>query len=320
MKWIIVLLFACTLFLLITASFQMLFSSERRTRKRLTYYLSLHDQRTSANNKFQRVKQFQQYTRNVRGRLISKRRSESLALFLARAGAPLRPEDFMLIQWGTSAAGAAIFYLLFGKIIFGLIGFVIGLMLPLWWVRKKQRDRLNGFNDSLQDMITTVIGSLKAGFSFAQSLKIVAEDSESPMKEEIELVLREMQYGSTMEAALQQLQERMPSEDLDLLIQSILIQRQIGGNLAVILETIVQMIRDRNKIQRQLRTLTAQGRLSGLVIGALPIGIGIFIYLIQPDYIESLFLHPFGIVLLIYGSISGVIGFAFIRKLTRIEV
>ena len=111
-----------------------------------------------------------------------------------------------------------------------------------------------------------------------------------------------------------------PSEDLDLMIQAILIQRQIGGNLAVILDTIVQTIRDRGRIQRQVSTLTAQGRLSGMVIGALPFVLGVLIYMIEPDYIGTLFRHPVGIGLLAGGLVSGAVGFVFIRKMTMIEV
>jgi tight adherence protein B len=134
------------------------------------------------------------------------------------------------------------------------------------------------------------------------------------------MVLKEMQYGATMEAALQSLKERVPSEDLDLMVQAILIQRQVGGNLATVLETIVGTIRDRNKIQRQLRTLTAQGKLSGTVIGSLPFGLGLMIYLLEPEHIMTLFHHPVGIGLLVAGLISGTIGFILVRKVTSIEV
>jgi tight adherence protein B len=129
-----------------------------------------------------------------------------------------------------------------------------------------------------------------------------------------------MQYGTSMEDALTEWKERMPSEDLDLMIQAILIQRQIGGNLAVILETIVQTIRDRSRIQRQVTTLTAQGRLSGMVIGLLPFVLGILLYLIQPSYIGSLFKNPIGIGMVAASLVSGVIGFMLIRKITTIEV
>lgn len=169
-------------------------------------------------------------------------------------------------------------------------------------------------------MVTTIVGSLRAGFSFPQALKTVAEEAESPVRDEIDIVIKEMQYGSTLDNALEELKERMPSEDLDLMIQAILIQKQVGGNLATILDTIIQTIRDRNKIQRQILTLTAQGRLSGVIIGALPIVLAIVLYLIEPSYIGTLFTHPLGIGMMILGVVFGIVGFIMIRKMTTIEV
>jgi tight adherence protein B len=320
MKWIIAALFLLSMLLLIISIFQLPFASDRRLNKRLKYYLSLSDERPSGHLKMSFLAQIRLYKTSIGERLLSKKKKLKWERILAGAGIPLRPEEFIMFQWVSTALCAGFIYLLFGEIFLVMIGLVVGYALPRWWIRKKHKDRLNRFIDGLQDMITTVIGSLRAGFSFAQALKIVVDESESPMKEEMERVLKDIQYGSTTEDALQQLKERMPSEDLELVIQAILIQRHIGGNLAVILETIVQTLRDRSKIQRQIRTLTAQGRLSGIVIGALPVVLGIVIYLVQPDYIGILFSHPVGLIMLIYGLISGCIGFAWIRKLTSIEV
>ena len=129
-----------------------------------------------------------------------------------------------------------------------------------------------------------------------------------------------MQYGKGIEDALNDLNERMPSEDLDLMIQAILIQRQVGGNLATVLDKIIETIRDRTKIQRQITTLTAQGKLSGYVIALLPVILGFLLYLIQPDYIGGLFRHPIGLAMVGAGVISGIIGFILIKKITTIEV
>lgn len=320
MKWIILLLASCTSFLMFMAVLHLIFDSNKRLNKRLKRYLAMNDSKPLTSKKFNVLVQMQLYKQNVREHMLSKQKNEKLAQLLARAGIPIKPEEYIIFQWITTALCGGLFFILFGKLLFALVGVIVGFMFPRWWIRKKQRDRLNQFNDSLQDMITTVIGSLRAGFSFSQALKTVVDESESPIKEEIDLVLKEMQYGSTMEDALHQLKERMPSEDLDLMIQAILIQRQIGGNLATVLETIVQTIRDRNKIQRQIRTLTAQGRLSGIVIGALPIVLGFVLYLIQPEYIGTLFHHPIGMIFTVCGVISGCIGFVLIRKVTTIEV
>jgi tight adherence protein B len=169
-------------------------------------------------------------------------------------------------------------------------------------------------------MISTVVGSLRAGFSFPQALKTVTEEADSPIKEEMEFVLKEMQYGNSLEDSLNSLRGRMPSEDLDLMIQAILIQRQVGGNLATVLDKIVETIRDRIKIQRQIKTLTAQGRLSGIVIAVMSFVLTLVLYLIEPTYIGTLFIHPIGIALVIAAVISGIIGFIMIKKITTIEV
>ena len=211
-------------------------------------------------------------------------------------------------------------YLLSGSLLLALFGAVAGFLMPKLFISRKQRKRLGKFNDDLPDMITSITGGLRAGFSFPQALKNVADEAQSPLKEEIEITLKEMQYGSTLEEALNSLKERMPSDDLDLMIQAIIIQRQVGGNLATVLDTIVSTIRERLRIQRDIKTLTAQGRLSGMVIGFMPLILGILLYLIEPAYIGSLFTHPVGIGLLIGGAISSIIGFFLIRKIISIEV
>jgi tight adherence protein B len=213
-----------------------------------------------------------------------------------------------------------ILYLLTGLRYFFIIGTLPGYLFPKWYLRKKEKERIDRFNEGLTDMITTIIGSLRAGFSFPQALKTVVEEAGQPIKDEMESVLKEMQYGSSIEDSLNNLKERMPSEDLDLMIQAIVIQRQVGGNLATVLEKIVETIRDRTKIHRQIRTLTAQGRLSGIVVGLLPVILGLLIYFIQPDYIATLFHHPIGIILIAAGVVSGTIGFLLIKKITTIEV
>lgn len=169
-------------------------------------------------------------------------------------------------------------------------------------------------------MISTIVGALRAGFSFPQALKSVAEESSSPMKEEMELVLKEMQYGVTIEESLNKLKERMPSEDLNLMVQAILIQRQVGGNLATVLDQIANTIRERIKIHGQIKTLTAQGRMSGMVVALLPVILGGFLLVIEPNYMSVMFSNPIGLLLLGVGAVSCLIGFVFITKITAIEV
>jgi len=316
-------LLAVTVWITGTLIFYALFAAmtypRRHIAARLRRYLDAGTDQARLTKRTPRADRLDGFKRVVRDAL-PKRRSERLERLLQQAGVPLSPEEYVLFQWIAAALGAGTLYLISTDLLLTAAGGIAGLAAPRWFVRRKSRRRIAGFNDGLPDLIVSMIGSLRAGFSFAQALKAVSEEASSPVKEETEAVLHEMQYGVSVEDALNRWKERMPSEDLNLMVQAILIQRQVGGNLAVILEAILQTIRDRNAIQRQVKTLTSQGKLSGLVIGLLPAVLGGLIYLIQPDYVAVLFRHPIGIAMLCGGAVSGLTGFMLIRKITTIEV
>ncbi|SDW95431.1 tight adherence protein B [Marinococcus luteus] len=248
------------------------------------------------------------------------RKKEQLEQQLSAAGVPMKAEEFRVFRWFAVIISAGLFYLITNLIGTLAIGGVIGYVIPSVWLKKKQSKRLQQFNQMLPDMLTTIIGSLRAGHSFQQSLKMVSEESDPPIKEEVYLVLKEIQYGSTMEEALNNWKRRMPSGDLELLVEALLIQRQVGGNLAYLLDKIVETTREREKIANQVKTLTAQGRLSGIIISLLPVGLGAVIYVINPEYITTLFIEPIGRIMLAVAAIGGVIGFILVRKITTIEV
>lgn len=298
---------------------QALFQPEKKLEKRIQRYLSVTDEKVNP-KQFNLYLKFQLLKKRLRKKMLKKEKNTKLEVKLSRAGLSLKPEEFVLFQWILTAFIGFLFVFITSEWIFLLIGGLIGYLAPRWYIRRKERKRISEFNSGLTDMITTVVGSLRAGFSFQQALMSVVEEAASPIKEEMESVLKEMQYGRSLEDSLNNLKERMPSEDLDLMIQAILIQRQVGGNLATVLDKIVETIRSRTKIQRQISTLTAQGRLSGIVVGLLPIILGTVLYFIQPSYIGTLFHHPIGLIMLIAGGISAAIGFIMIKKITTIEV
>ncbi|MFC3041550.1 type II secretion system F family protein [Virgibacillus xinjiangensis] len=248
------------------------------------------------------------------------KKKNNLEQELSTAGIPVKPEEFIAFQWMAAVFLAGLLHLITGNLLFSALGVPIGYMIPKFWLKRKQRIRVEQFNQALPGMITSMVGALRAGFSLPQSLAMVAEESFSPLKEEVELVLKKMRYGASMEEALLEWKERMPSEDLGLMVEAVIIQRQVGGNLAYLLNKIVETIRERGKIQNQIKTLTAQGRLSGMIISLLPVGLGFVIFLINPEYISSLFTNPIGLFMLGVGLIGGIIGFVLIRKITTIEV
>ncbi|MFT9496437.1 type II secretion system F family protein [Anaerosolibacter sp.] len=320
MLWIIVILFQLTSLLFFIGLFNTFFVSSNRLDKRMQLYLSSQDENPLDRKRFNLLVQIQMYNQHLRKGLSLGKNNTRLSQRLHQAGVPLKSEEFTLFQLMSTFLLGGLLFIFSGKVFFFIVGGILGYLYPHLWLNQKQRKRIMKFNDGLPDMITIIVGSLRAGFSFPQSLKSVVEESDAPVREEIDMVLREMQYGASIEDALHHLHERMPSGDLDLMIQAILIQRQVGGNLATVLDTIVQTIRDRNAIQRQVMTLTAQGRLSGTVIGLLPIVLGLVLYFINPEYIGTLFKHPVGMGMMGAGIVSGTIGFILIRKLTSIEV
>ncbi|MBT2643177.1 type II secretion system F family protein [Bacillus sp. ISL-41] len=319
MIYILSALFMMTVFLLFYSIFHRIFLSDKRLEKRIEKYLSSSGTKLDR-KQYDLMVYYQMTKQKVRKNMLTKEKNSKLETMLRRSGLPLKPEEYILFKWLAAGVTGFLMLLVSGNMLLMVVGFFIGFLLPGWYVKKKIKERIVKFNEGLPDMISTIVGSLRAGFSFQQALKTVIEEAGSPIKEEMDSVIKEMQYGASLEDSLNELKERMPSEDLDLMIQAILIQRQVGGNLATVLDKIVQTIRERTKIHRQISSLTAQGRLSGIVIGLLPIILAFVLYLIEPEYIGTLFRHPIGIALTVAGIFSGIIGFVLIRKITAVEV
>ena len=321
MKWLIIFMFFLSVFLLFLSIFLKFTTTNRkRFEKRINHYLYKQKEEDNDVKKVRLHFNLEMAKRKIRKEVLTKSKNNKLEKWLYRAGVPLKPEEYVMFQWISIALGSGILYLIIDHVFIVPIGATIGYFIPRMIIEKKQRSRSKAFNENLPEMISSIVGALKAGFSFHQALISVCEEAKSPIKEELEMVLQEMKYGATQEQALNHLHDRMPSEDLNLMIQAIVIQRQVGGNLSSVLEKIVQTIRDRIHVQGQISTLTAQGRMSGMVVGLLPVALGVFIYFIRPDYIGKLFTHPLGIAMVVAAVISSSIGFMLIRKITTIEV
>lgn len=202
-------------------------------------------------------------------------------------------------------------------------GIWVGLltwMLPLFWVRAKKNKRKAKLEAQLPDMINMTANSLKAGYSLIQSFELLSREMPPPLSEEIQRMLQETRLGISTEQALTNFNERVESPDLDLIITAMLIQRQVGGNLAEILDTIGETIRERIRIQGELKTLTAQGKMSMYIFIALPIALAGFLFLTNPEYMMPLISEPLGWLMLAIAVTGQLIGVLLIRKIIRIEV
>lgn len=231
----------------------------------------------------------------------------------------MKPEEFCLVWIGLTfipSGLAALFKL-------GLMPSVtlaaVGAFLPIIFIKIKKGNRIKAFEAQLGDTLIMMCNGLKSGFSFQQTMENVANDMPAPIGMEFGRVCNEIRYGATMEEALNNMAERVKSPDLMLVVSAVLIQRTTGGNLSEILSTISETIRDRIKIKGEISSITAQGRMSGIIIGALPIGIAVILMVINPEYMSTFFTTTVGNIMLTVSVIMEILGFFAIRKVVTIE-
>jgi tight adherence protein B len=246
--------------------------------------------------------------------------SKSIELELAKADIPLRGEEFILINLLAGLIPALLLGGILRNIPLGLVIGIMGLIIPRVVVNMAKQKRITKFNNQIGDALVVMANSLRAGFSFLQSMDMVSREMPSPISVEFARTLREMNLGTPTEEAMTHLAKRIGSDDLDLVVTAVVIQRQVGGNLAEVLDNISHTIRERVRIKGEIKTLTAQGRISGMVIGFLPVAISVILFVINPSYMMTLFTDPIGLMIVIMGAISQVIGIFIIKKIVDIEV
>lgn len=258
--------------------------------------------------------------KNTSNLLVMKKYKSKIQKELLKANIPLKGEEFVAIQLLIFAFTIVIVFNITKLFILAVIVGILSLFILKLIVNIKKTKRLKQFNDQLGDTIVLISNSLKVGHSFFQALDSAAREMPEPMSKEVRKVINEMKLGVTAENALNNLLNRIDSDDLELVITAVIIQRQTGGNLSEILDTIAKTIRERIKIKGEIKTLTAQGRLSGIIVSLLPIVLGIVIYFIDPDYITILFTRKIGLILLGIALINEIIGYIIINKIVKIDV
>jgi tight adherence protein B len=194
------------------------------------------------------------------------------------------------------------------------------MVVPLLWVLNKRRRRFNSFLEQLPDALELMVRSLQAGHSFSSALQMVATEMPEPIAREFGKTYEEQNLGLNIKSALENMCERVPILDLKLCVTAVLIQREIGGNLSEVLRNISHTIRERFRIQGEIRVKSAQARLSGYIVSALPFFLFFWINIVNPDYMKSMYEHPLGFYILGGGIIAQVIGWLIIRKIVDIEV
>lgn len=250
------------------------------------------------------------------GRLQQGRRIE---LLMQQADWPIRGTEFeaILLLWGGLVALITFLVTLKGAMFFA--GALAGILMGFALLGLRIRRRRKKFTNQLGDMLTMVANALRAGFSFMQAFELIAREMDAPMGREVQLVVNEVNLGNTLESALDNMQRRVASPDFELVVTAVLIQRQVGGDLASILDTISETIAERVRMRREVMTLTAQGRLSGIVLAILPFAMAGILTFIKPDYLKPLLEDELGRIIIGVAIVSELIGIFFIKKITDIR-
>lgn len=248
---------------------------------------------------------------------------ESISRMLARADIKLRPAEYLVMIVASVLLVGILGWVLGGSILTGLAAGVLGAFLPPMYVKRAQAARLRQFDSQLSDMLNLVVNGLRAGFSTLQALEAVGRELPSPIADEFRRVVQEMQLGIPMEEALDHLLRRISSEDLDLVITAINVQREVGGNLAEILDVISFTIRERVRIKGEISALTAQGRATAWVIAMMPLALVAMLFLFNRDYIMQFFnpeTRTCGLPMIILAALMVISGFYATQKIVQIDI
>jgi tight adherence protein B len=253
------------------------------------------------------------------GRLGGLRFSRSLATSLVGADISLRVTEFILIVLGAGLVGFIV-GMVRGSVLLGIGLAAIGAYLPIIWLRLRVRRRQRAMTEQLPDFLTLLVGALRAGYGLTQALEMLVEQTPPPTSVELGRVMRAVGLGLPVQQALSDMAERVGTDDVELVVTAVTVQYDMGGNLAETLEVIGETVRDRIRMKREIRVLTAQQRMTGYVLAVLPIAVGFGMYAINPVYFMGLFGPGWIRFLPIAAVVMQVIGFIVIRRIVDIEV
>lgn len=245
---------------------------------------------------------------------------KKLRLSLHQAGLRLRPAEFVALTVSGTIGMALVGLFLNGHLIMVIVMGIIGMIVPISILSFKQSQRTVKFDKQLPEALTLISSSLRTGYSFLHSCEMVINEMPMPISEEFAWVQGEVRLGVPMEQALQRMVQRVKSYDFDLVVTAVSIQLQVGGNLAEILDTISATIRERVRIQGEINALTAEGKLSGIIVFCLPIVLAIWLNLSQKDYFKPMIEDPGGLMAIIVVSILMVTGGFIIKKMVEIDI
>lgn len=243
-----------------------------------------------------------------------------LKRILRQSGSSLSLQAFLMTMAGLGVGAGGAVFIVTGSLPLGMLGAVVAGVLPYLHLRRRMKRRLASFEEQFPEAIDLLTRAIRAGHPLSAGFRMVGDEGPEAVSREFRRTFEEHRYGLAFQDALLGLVDRVDLVDVRIFATAVLIQRDVGGNLAEILDTLAETIRQRFTVRRQLRVYTAQGRMSGFILGALPIVVGLAIFAIEPSYIRLLFEETLGRVLLVMAATMQVIGYVWIRKIVNIEI
>ena len=243
-----------------------------------------------------------------------------LARVIAQGGHKFLAYRVTLLAAFLALAAAIVTWVMMRSIPFAFLGLAMGGGLPFFKIFRDRANRIQVFEEQLPDAIDMVKRALRAGHPFSGAIKLVADEMDDPVAGEFGTTFADINYGNDSRRAMLGLLQRVPSVTVMALVTSVLVQRETGGNLAEILERISAVIRGRFKLQRKVKTLSAEGRMSAWILALVPLVLFAVIWVTTPEYLPMLLEEEAGKKMIIYGAISSIVGIFWIKKIIRIEV
>jgi tight adherence protein B len=244
----------------------------------------------------------------------------NMATQLARADLKITVGEFMAATVILVISAGGVVYFLRQDILITAVACLVAFFAPRIYVAMSRRRRLRAFTNQLGDTIQLMVNGIRAGYSVLQAMEAVSQEMGPPIADEFGRVVQEVQLGLTLEHAMGNMLRRVPSDDLDMMITAINVQREVGGNLAEVLDSIAFTIRERVRIKGELQAMTGQSRMSGYMVGMVPVVLVVFLYLLNPDYMGQMIDHQCGYAMMACAAIGVASGFAVMNRVMQIDV
>ena len=248
------------------------------------------------------------------------RHARGLDFKMQQAGIPLIGTEFLALLLLSAVVVGSIAAVIIKKWYAGILAAIIIMAVEYIYVLVRIERRSSSFTNQLGDCLMMVANALRAGFSFLQAMEMISKEMEPPISEEFKHVMRDIGLGATTERALDEMDKRVGSPDFSLVVTAVLIQQQVGGDLAEILDTISETIQDRIRMRREVKTLTTQGRMSGWILILTPIAFALFMTASNPNYLDPLLHNAIGQVILGITVAMEIIGAIIINRIVDIEI